>query len=131
MGRRLRIVVADDEFDTREYFELLLSRLGHDVRAAADGRQAVEASRAFAPDLLVLDYAMPGLDGLAAAAEVNRGRPVPVILFSGRHDVESPARAAGSPVIKFLAKPVNEAELTAAVESVAARAEPSLGGRAG
>ncbi len=42
------------------------------------------------PDLLVTDYAMPGLDGLAAA-EVNRERPVPVILFSGRHDVEPPA----------------------------------------
>src|SRR5947208_772088 len=43
MGRRLTIVVADDEVDTRKYFQLFLSRLGHDVRAAADRRAADRA----------------------------------------------------------------------------------------
>jgi CheY-like chemotaxis protein len=122
MGRRLRVAVADDERDTCEYLEELLSQLGHEVRAAADGRQLVEVCRDFAPDLIVTDYAMPGLNGLAAAAEVNRERPVPVILFSGRHDVPPPAAAGGGPVVKFLAKPMQEAELRAAIESAAAAA---------
>ncbi|MFL5333763.1 MAG: response regulator, partial [Geminicoccaceae bacterium] len=63
MDRRLRIVVADDERDTREYLQEYLSYLGHDVRAVEDGRQLVEVCREFAPDLIVTDYAMPGLDG--------------------------------------------------------------------
>lgn len=123
MSGRLKIVVADDEADTREYLQEFLAYLGYDVRAAADGRLLVELCRAFAPDLVVTDYAMPGLDGLAAAAEVNRERPVPVILLSGRHDVES-AAVTQSHVIAFLAKPVKPADLKAAVESVTAYGSP-------
>ena len=53
MTRKLKIVVADDdERDTREYLQEYLTRLGHDVVAAADGRQLVEVCRAFGPDLV-------------------------------------------------------------------------------
>ncbi len=125
MSRPLKIAVADDERDTREYFQEYLSHLGHDVRAAADGRELVEICRAFGPDLIVADYAMPGLDGVAAAAEVNRDRRVPVILISGRHDAEQLARSEGALVVRFLAKPVKEAELRAAIASLSTGAEPS------
>lgn len=62
--------------------------------------------------------AMPGLNGLLAAEEINRERPVPVIVISGRHDVESRAAAAAN-IVAFLAKPIKPTELRAAVESVA------------
>ena len=114
----LRIAVADDELDTREYLQEYLAHLGHEVRAAATGRQLVELCRAFDPDLVVTDHAMPGLTGLAAAAEVNRERPVPVVLISGRHDIEGGALAAAH-VVRFLAKPIKNADLKAAVEAVA------------
>lgn len=117
MSRRSKIVVADDERDTREFLQEYLSYLGHDVRVAMDGRQLVEVCRAFEPDLIVTDYAMPHLDGLAAAAEVNRDRAVPVVMISGRHDAELLARTDGRMAIHFLAKPVKEAELRAAVEA--------------
>lgn len=123
MTRPLKIVVADDERDTREFFQEYLSHLGHDVRAAVDGRQLVEICRAFGPDLIVTDYAMPGLDGLAAAAEVNCDRPVPVILISGRHDAEQLARSDGGLVVRFLTKPGKEAELRAAIASLSTGAE--------
>jgi CheY-like chemotaxis protein len=120
MSARLKIAVADDELDTREYLQEYLTYLGHEVRAAADGRQLVEMCREFAPDLIITDYAMPGLDGLAAAAEINRARPVPVVLISGRHDAQSLATVEG--VVTFLAKPVKEKDLRAAVEAVRAGA---------
>jgi CheY-like chemotaxis protein len=120
MGRRLRIVVADDERDTREYFAFLLTRQGHDVREAADGPQLVEACREFRPDLIVTDYAMPGLDGLAAAAVVNREGPVPVVVISGRQDLDAAARSHGIRLVRVLTKPVKEADLATAVQSVAA-----------
>jgi CheY-like chemotaxis protein len=123
MGRRLKIVVADDERDTREYLGELLGRLGHDVRTAEDGRQVVEAGRDYRPDLVITDYAMPELDGWAVALEVNRDRHVPVILITARYDVDSRVWAEGSPVLRVLAKPVSEAELLAALESALAYAE--------
>jgi len=126
MSGRLKIVVADDERDTREYLQEYLARLGHEVRAAGDGRRLVELCREFLPDLVVTDYAMTGLNGLAAAAEINRERPVPVVLISGRHDVESLA-AAEDHVVTFLAKPVKEADLRAAVESVTVVSLPPTG----
>jgi two-component system, response regulator PdtaR len=123
MTRPLKIAVADDERDTREYFQEYLSHLGHDVRAATDGRQLVEICRVLGSDLIVTDYRMPGLDGLAAATEVNRERPVPVILISGRHGAESLARSDGGLVVRFLTKPVKEAELRAAIASLSTGAE--------
>ncbi len=123
MTRPLKIVVADDERDTLEYFQECLSHLGHDVRTAKDGQQLVELCRAFGPDLIVADYAMPGLDGLEAAAEINRDRRVPVILISGRHDAEELARSDGGLLVRVLTKPVNEADLRAAIASMSTEAE--------
>jgi CheY-like chemotaxis protein len=127
MSRRLRILVADDERDTREYLQEFLAHLGHEVRAAQDGGRLIEMSRDFAPDVVVTDYAMPGMDGLAAAAEINRERAVPVILISGRHGAEEAARAAGNLVVRFLMKPFKEADLRATIDSVTATARPSDG----
>jgi response regulator NasT len=120
MTRRLKIAIADDDRDTREYLQEFLTHLGHDVMAAEDGHRLVETCRIFRPDLIVTDFAMPGLDGLAAASEVNGEQPVPVILLSGRHDAEDVALAAH--VVQFLMKPVKDADLRSAVEAVAARA---------
>ncbi len=119
----LKIVVADDDQDTREFLQEYMARLGHDVRAARDGRQLVELCREFGPDLVVSDYAMPGLNGLEAAAEINRARRVPVVLLSGRHEAEALA-VTESAVIAFLTKPVKDQDLRAAVESAATGAAP-------
>lgn len=118
MTRALKIVVADDERDTREFLHEYLSHLGHEVRSAADGFQLVETCRAFAPELIVTDYAMPGLDGLAAVARLDGA--VPVILISGRYDADAVRHTTNSPVVQFLTKPIKIAELKAAIDAVAA-----------
>jgi CheY-like chemotaxis protein len=119
MSIKLKIAVADDELDTLEFLQEYLAHLGHEVRTAANGRRLVELCREFLPDVMVTDYAMPGLNGLAAAAEVNRERRVPLILISGRHDAEDAALTAAH-IVRFLVKPIKTAELKEAVESVAA-----------
>lgn len=116
MSARLKIAVADDERDTREYLEEYLAHLGYEVQAAADGRELVELCRVFGPDLIVTDFAMPRLDGLAATAEINRERAVPVILLSGRHYAEQLAETA-THVVAFLIKPLKPGELKAAIDS--------------
>jgi len=112
----LRIAVADDERDTREYLAEALPRIGHEVVAsAADGRELVDMVRQRSPDLIITDIKMPNLDGIEAGTEANRERSVPVILLSAHHDEELVRRAMAAPFMAYLIKPVIEADLRAAI----------------
>src|SRR5947209_15846097 len=122
MSRPLRIAVADDERDSREYIQELLERQGHEVVVAEDGRRLVELCREFRPDVVVTDYRMPGLDGLQAVVEINRERGVPVILFSGRCDLDLAGCPGAECVVVLLTKPIRQASLVAAVADLAPRA---------
>jgi len=119
--RRLRIAVADDEPDVREYFEKVLPRLGHEVVAiAASGIELVEACRRTQPDLVITDIKMPDMDGLEAVRTIRAERPVPVIVVTGYQDRASRDRARGEAVRVYLVKPVKRSDLEAALTLLAA-----------
>jgi response regulator NasT len=112
----LRIVVADDEPETRQFFQEVLTRLGHEVVAVVDnGRQLVERCRATRPDLVITDIRMPDMDGVEAAAAVNHERQVPVILVTAHHDADSLARSGVGHVMAYLSKPIKPVDLQAAI----------------
>jgi response regulator NasT len=113
--RPLRILFADDDPEVREYFEELLTRLGHQVVLVPNGRQLIEQSRTAEPDLIITDIMMPDMDGLQAAHEVNREREIPVILVSGHHDADLLTRLGTDQVMAFLVKPVKEADVQTAI----------------
>jgi response regulator NasT len=119
----LRILVADDDRDTRAYLQEMIARLGHQVFAVETGRQLVELCRATQPDLVVTDIRLPEGEGIDAAIEVYRERPVPFILVSGYHDPQTLARAAAEPIMAYLIKPVQEAELATAIRVAMSRFE--------
>jgi response regulator NasT len=112
MSQPLRVVVADDEPDMRDYFQKALPRLGYQVVGAAqDGRELVELCRALRPDLVLTDIKMPELDGIDAAVQVYRERPVPVILVSAYHDAGLIQRAEADHILGYLVKPIKQADL--------------------
>jgi response regulator NasT len=112
MSRSLRIAVADDEPDMREYFQKSLSRLGHKVVAVAEnGRDLVDQCRALRPDLVITDIKMPDMDGIDAATALYRERPVPVILVSAYHDAGLVERAEADHILGYLVKPIKHADL--------------------
>jgi response regulator NasT len=114
--RPLRIAVADDEPDMRLFFRELLPHLGHEVAAeAATGRELIDGCRRARPDLVITDIRMPDMDGLQAAAAVNRETPVPVILVTAHHDADLLARAGAEYVMAYLTKPVKPVDLQAAI----------------
>src|SRR5262249_46863919 len=124
MNPSLRIVVADDEPDMRDYFRKSLSRLGHQVVAVAEnGRQLVEHCRATRPDLVVTDIKMPDLDGIDAAVELYRDRPVPIILVSAFHDRERMERAEADHFLGYLVKPIKQADLAPVIALAVRRFE--------
>ncbi len=116
MTKPLRIAVADDELDVREYFQEVLPRLGHDVVAVAQsGRELVEKVAALAPDLIITDIKMPDMDGIEVSTEVSKHHQIPVILVSAHHDAELLTRAGADHIMGYLVKPVREADLKTAI----------------
>jgi response regulator NasT len=112
MNPSLRIAVADDEPDMRDYFKKSLSRLGHQVVAVGQtGRELIELCRAAHPDLVITDIKMPDMDGIDAAIRLYQERPVPVILVSAFSDSELIARAEADHILGYLVKPIKQADL--------------------
>jgi len=112
----LRIAVADDEVEMRDFFEKVLPRFGHQVVAVAEnGVQLVEHCRLLQPDLVITDIKMPDLDGIEASSKICEERPVPVILVSAYHDPELIARAEADHVQAYLVKPIGIADLQPAI----------------
>ena len=116
MNAALRIAVADDEADMRDWFERILPTLGHQVVSVAEnGRELVEHCRSMKPDLVITDIKMPDLDGIDASQEICRERAVPIILVSAYHDPELIRRAEADHVLAYLVKPIGKASLEPAI----------------
>jgi CheY-like chemotaxis protein len=116
MGHTLRIIVADDEPEIREHFQMLLRRLGHDVVAIVDnGASLVSESARLSPDLVISDVRMPQLDGDLAVREIWKTRPIPAILISAYAPPEMATPAVGQPRWSYLSKPVRRVDLEAAI----------------
>ncbi len=112
MTKPLRIAVADDEQDMRDFFERMLPLCGHQVVAVAEtGREFVEHCQALKPDLLITDIKMPDMDGIDAATIICKEQPVPVILVSAYHDPELIQRAEADYVMAYMVKPIGKADL--------------------
>ena len=112
MTQPLRIAVADDEPDMRDYFTKILPRLGHKiVGAASNGAELVELCRATHPDLVITDIKMPDMDGIDAAMRLYQEEPLPVILVSAYHDAALIRRAEADHVMGYLVKPLKQADL--------------------
>ncbi len=114
--KKLRIALADDDRDTREYLTEVLPRLGHEVVAVAEtGRQLAEMVSKAGPDLVITDIKMPDMDGIEMSIAVNQEKQIPVILVSAHHDAETLTRIGSDHIMGYLVKPVNEADLKTAI----------------
>lgn len=110
------VLVVDDDPDVRALIELLLDRMGHDVRVAATAEDALLRSAERRPDLLLLDLSLPGLDGDELLTWLDRGlgRPPALCLISARPE-DQLRRLAGRHGATYLHKPFVARELQYAV----------------
>lgn len=117
MTKSLRIAVADDEPEIRDFFRRFLPRIGHSVVGeACDGAQLVELCKAEHPDLVITDLAMPEMDGASAIAAIANCSKTPVIIVSS-HD--RPCQPCHPSVVAYLVKPIEGGELAEAIQNAA------------
>jgi CheY-like chemotaxis protein len=126
----IRVLVVDDEDDTRELVATLLARRGAEVESASSAAGAFEALRRRAPDVLLSDLGMPHEDGYALIRRVRtlapeEGGAVPAAALTAYAEAEIGARARSAGFQAHVAKPVDPAALAALVRSLATPREPS------
>lgn len=104
--RAVRVLVADDHAQVRELLSAQIEAGGHQVVGeAADGVEAVELAAALQPDVVVLDLAMPRLDGLTALADIQQAAPgARVIVLSGFDDAMMADRAVAAGALRYVEK---------------------------
>jgi CheY-like chemotaxis protein len=105
------ILVVDDDATVRATIASALVELGYTVREAADGATALELVRERAPNLIILDYVMPGMDGSEVAREVAAIDPELPIIFSTGHAALRALRTAAGDDVRVLEKPFTLDEL--------------------
>jgi DNA-binding response OmpR family regulator len=111
-----RILIVEDEPRFLRVLHLALSSHGYEVTDAADGRQALDAIANEAPDLIVLDWQMPGMDGLQTCRLLRLSSAMPVIMISGnRSNSHEVALNAGAN--DYLAKPFSINDLLTRIKA--------------
>ncbi|MES2904365.1 MAG: LytTR family DNA-binding domain-containing protein [Pseudomonadota bacterium] len=113
----LKVLIADDEPLATERLQLLLARTGGVdlVGTASDGDAAIRMAEALNPDAVLLDIAMPGLDGIDVARSLARRRPSPAVIFITAFDQFAVA-AFEVAAVDYLMKPIEPTRLASALD---------------
>jgi CheY-like chemotaxis protein len=117
---RASVLVIDDDPDVRSFMVASLEDLGYGVREASDGEAGLAAAADQRPDLVILDFIMPGLSGAEVASRLLAERPdQPILFVSGYSETEAVRRVA--PSAPLLAKPFRAQALESAVRGALLR----------
>ncbi|HUH17044.1 MAG TPA: response regulator [Methylomirabilota bacterium] len=119
-----KVLVVDDDLNIQRVLVFTLKQEGYEVHVASDGEAAVEMAAAITPDLILMDVAMPKLDGYAATQRIRQaeeGRRVPIIMLTAEADVEQRVRGLRAGADDDIVKPFHPMELIARIKSLLAR----------
>lgn len=125
------ILLVDDDRSLLELLGDYLRRSGHQVMAVGSGHEGIRAVGEVAPDLVLLDVTMPGLDGWQVLARIRAESSVPVIMLTARGDEPEILRGFAAGADDYVTKPFSFAQLAARIKAVLDRSahgrEPSAG----
>jgi two-component system, OmpR family, response regulator MprA len=119
------VLVVDDDTAVRRMLERTLAAEGYDVVGAADGGVALAQAESSTPDAIVLDVAMPGLDGVAVARRLrSKGLTTPILMLTARDAVDDRVAGLDAGADDYLVKPFAVPELTARLRALLRRGGP-------
>jgi DNA-binding response OmpR family regulator len=119
-----RILLVEDDEDIVDVLRRTLRAEGYEVRSAGDGQEALDVFPEFAPDLLVLDLGLPGMDGMEVCDRVRETSEVPILMLTARTDAEDRVTGLDSGADDYLTKPFDRAELLARIRALLRRTPP-------
>jgi two-component system response regulator MprA len=119
------VLLVDDDAPIRRMLERTLTAEGYEVAAVADGGAALAQVERSLPDVIVLDVAMPGLDGLAVTRRLRaKGLAVPILLLTARDALHERVAGLDAGADDYLVKPFEVDELTARIRALMRRNQP-------
>jgi len=120
-----RILVIEDEQRITQFIERGLIYEGYRVEVAYDGRNGLAAARDNPPDLVILDWMLPGLDGLEVCKRLRSATNVPILMLTAKDEVNDRVTGLDAGADDYLVKPFSFDELMARIRALFRRAVPS------
>ena len=114
---KAKILVVDDEPQITRVLKTTLSSQGYSTRTAADGKEALQTMKEWAPDLIITDLRMPNMDGLSLCRHVREESQVPIIVLSVKGEERAKVEALDAGADDYVTKPFNINELLARVRA--------------
>ena len=121
MAEKQKILIVDDDENIAELVSLYLTKECFDTKIVGDGEAALEAAKSFAPDLILLDLMLPGMDGYRVCRELRSWSQVPVIILSAKGEVFDKVLGLELGADDYMEKPFDSKELVARVKAVLRR----------
>jgi two-component system phosphate regulon response regulator PhoB len=125
---RAKLLIVDDEPAIREMVSFQLGRYGYSCRSAADAQEAAVSIQQQRPDLILLDWMMPGKSGIEFAQELRDNhytRDIPIILLTARGEENDKITGFGAGADDYITKPFSSKELMARIKAVLRRTAPA------
>jgi two-component system response regulator MprA len=123
------VLIADDDRKIIDMLRRTLAYEGYHVVTAADGLEALAQAQTQRPDIVILDWLMPGLDGIEVARRIREADSIPILMLTARDAIEDRVQGLDSGADDYLVKPFAPAELLARIRALLRRSESTSGDR--
>ena len=124
MATRQKIMIVDDDQNIAELISLYLTKECFDTRIVGDGEAALREFDTFAPNLILLDLMLPGMDGYQVCRELRQRSNVPIIMLSAKGEIFDKVLGLELGADDYIIKPFDSKELVARVKAVLRRFQP-------
>ncbi len=124
MAAKQKILIVDDDANIAELVSLYLVKECYDTRIVGDGESALEAAVSYAPNLILLDLMLPGVDGYQVCRELRTKSQVPIIMMSAKGEVFDKVLGLELGADDYIEKPFDTKEMVARVKAVLRRSRP-------
>lgn len=121
MANKQKILIVDDDENIANLISLYLTKECYETRIEHDGQSALDAFKEYAPNLILLDIMLPGLDGYEVCREIRRESKIPIIMLSAKTEVFDKVLGLELGADDYIIKPFDSKELVARVKAVLRR----------
>ncbi len=125
MAAKQKILIVDDDVNIAELIPLYLTKECFDTKTVNDGEEALAAFEQYAPNLVLLDLMLPGIDGYQVCREIRAKSDAPIIMLSAKGEIFDKVLGLELGADDYILKPFDSKELVARVKAVLRRYQPS------